>query len=180
MRLLAEAKRLELALALLRRRARIAIVHRETGLSRKRLRALYVELHGHVAPCGPLPALGGAKIANRALQIQAGLFASLYAHYLRRGATDGALAALIRAYDLYRVLAPAERPLDINDAWVIAGDLRIGTSRLCTCTRCTLQYLVASDSRVPPTCPFCACHARLARRLKRARRDSVPGARSRP
>jgi hypothetical protein len=171
MRLLAEAQRLELALALLRRRARIAIVHRETGLSRKRLRALYVELHGQTASCGPLPALGGAKIANRALQIQAGLFAGLYAHYLRRGGTDGALAALIGAYDLYRTLAPAERPLDINDAWVIAGDLRIGTSRLCTCTRCTLQYLVASDSRVPPTCPFCACHARLARRANR----TVPG-----
>jgi hypothetical protein len=167
MRLLAEAQRLELALALLRRRARIAIVHRETGLSRKRLRALYVELHGQTASCGPLPALGGAKIANRALQIQAGLFASLYAHYLRRGGADGALAILIRAYDLYRTLAPAERLLEINDAWVIAGDLRIGTARLCTCTRCTLQYLVASDSRVPPTCPFCACHARLARRASR-------------
>jgi hypothetical protein len=165
--LLAEAQRLELALALLRRRARISIVHRETGISRKRLRALYVELHGQMASCGPLPALGGAKIANRAVQIQAGLFASIYVRYVGRGRTGGGLAALISAYDLYRVLAPAERPLDINDAWVIAGDLRIGTSRLCTCVRCALHYLVASDSRVPPTCPFCVCHARLARRANR-------------
>jgi hypothetical protein len=80
--LLAEAKRLELALALLRRRARISIVYRELGISRKQLRALYVELHGQAAPCGPLPALGGAKIANRALQIQAGLFAGIDERYV--------------------------------------------------------------------------------------------------
>jgi hypothetical protein len=167
--LLAEARRLELALALLRRRARISIVHRETGLPRKRLRALYLELNGETPSCGPLPALGGARIANRALQIQAGLFAGIYARYVS-GETGGALAALISAYDLYRALAPPERPLDINDAWVIAGDLRIGTSRLCTCARCGLHYLVASDSRLRPTCPFCVCHGRLARRLKRATR----------
>jgi hypothetical protein len=97
--------------------------------------------------------------------------------------TGGALDALISAYDLYRALAPPERPLDINDAWVIARDLRIGTARLRTCARCALHYLVASDSRLPPTWPFCACHARFARRLKRAGhgrpsagRDTEPGA----
>jgi hypothetical protein len=149
--LLAEARRLELALALLRRRAQISIVHRETGLPC----ALYLELHGQIASCAPLPPLGGAKIANRTLQIQAGLFAGIYQHYVS-GRTCGSLDALISTYDLYRALAPPERPLDINDAWVIAGDLRIGTSRLCTCARCALHYLVASDSRLPPTCPFCA------------------------
>ena len=51
---------LNLAVELLRRKARISIVHRETGVSRPKLRILHRELHGEGASSGQMPAIGGS------------------------------------------------------------------------------------------------------------------------
>ena len=56
-----------------------------------------------------------------------------------------------------------EAPLDLNAAWVIARDLRVGTAELRTCNACAVRYLVASASRLAPTCPLCSLHARNGR-----------------
>ena len=59
MNLLDDFERLKLAVDLLRREARVSIVHHETGVSRPKLRHLYRELHGRGASCGQIPAIGG-------------------------------------------------------------------------------------------------------------------------
>ena len=129
MGVLDDLARIELAVELLRRQARVSIVHHETGVPRGKLRALYRELHGRGASCGQLPAIGGATIQTRAQQAHAGLFAALYGRYagpsLHR---QLAIRAVIAAYDLYRLMALPEALLDFNGAWVIARDLRVGTS----------------------------------------------------
>jgi hypothetical protein len=68
------------------------------------------------------------------------------------------------AHDLYRLLHMPEAQLDFNGAWVIARDLRVGTAELRSCRSCEVRYLVSSGSRLAPTCPFCALHARRAGR----------------
>jgi hypothetical protein len=158
---LGDLERMKLAVELLRRKARVSIVHHETGLSRAKLRVLHRELHGRSAPSGQIPMIGGATIQTRAQQVHAGLFAALYARYggpLTTRQLD--IRAVIAAHDLYLSMVPRERHVDFNTAWVIARDLRVGTSELRFCGACELRYLVCSASRLAPTCPFCVLHPR--------------------
>ena len=76
------------------------------------------------------------------------------------------IRAVVAAHDLYRLLNMPEAQLDFNGAWVIARDLRVGTAELRSCRRCEVRYLVSSGSRLAPTCPFCALHARRAGRAE--------------
>ena len=161
MSVLGDLERLELAVELLRRKARVSIVHHETGVSRAKLRVLHRELHGRSAPSGQIPMIGGATIQTRAQQVHAGLFAALYARYGGPSTTRQLdIRAVIAAHDLYRTMVPGEPTVDFNTAWVIARDLRVGTSELRTCSACEAPYLVASASRLAPTCPICVLHAR--------------------
>jgi hypothetical protein len=169
---LADLERLALAVALLRRRARVSIVHHETGVSRAKLRALFREIHGRGAPSGQIPMIGGATIQTRAQQVHAGLFAALYERYGGPATTRQLdIRAVIAAHDLYLSMVPREPHVDFNTAWVIARDLRVGTAELRTCSACAVRYLVASASRLAPTCPFCSLHARSARGLATGRRN---------
>ena len=110
-----EKTRLDLAIRLLRRRARISIAHQETGFSRNRLRALYRELHGRSAPSGQLPAIGCAAIQVRRQQVHASLFARLYerlggdAVYQRLD-----IQAVLAAQDLYCHLIDEAPEIDFN------------------------------------------------------------------
>jgi hypothetical protein len=158
---LGDLERLELAVSLLRRKARVSIVHHQTGVSRAKLRTLHREIHGRSAPSGQIAMLGGATIQTRAQQLHAGLFAALYARYGGPAMTHKLdIRALIAAYDLYLFLVPQEPQVDFNAAWVIARDLRVGTAELRACSACEVHYLVASASRLAPTCPLCTLHAR--------------------
>jgi len=158
---LSDLERLKLAVSLLRRKARVSIVHHETGVSRAKLRILHRELHGRSAPSGQIPMIGGATIQTRAQQVHAGLFAALYARYGGPSTTRQLdIRAVIAAHDLYLSMVPREPHVDFNTAWVIARDLRVGTSVLRVCGTCEAPYLVASASRLAPTCPLCVLHAR--------------------
>jgi len=158
---LGDLERLKLAVSLLRRKARVSIVHHETGVSRAKLRILHRELHGRSAPSGQIPMIGGATIQTRAQQVHAGLFAALYTRYGGPSTTRQLdIRAVIAAHDLYLSMVPRVPHVDFNTAWVIARDLRVGTSELRTCGACEAPYLVASASRLAPTCPLCVLHAR--------------------
>jgi hypothetical protein len=158
---LGDLERLKLAVSLLRRKARVSIVHHETGVSRAKLRTLHRELHGRSAPSGQIPMIGGATIQTRTQQVHAGLFSALYARYGGPSTTRQLdIRAVMAAHDLYRTMVPREPTVDFNTAWVIARDLRVGTSELRTCRACEAPYLFASASRLAPTCPFCVLHPR--------------------
>lgn len=158
---LADHERLALAIALLRRKARISIVHHETGVPREKLRRLHRDIHGRSPPSGQIPMIGGATIQTRAQQVHAGLFATLYVRYSELDTTRQIdLPAVIAAHDLYLSLVPQAPQLDFNAAWAVARDLRVGSAELHTCRACEVSYLVSSASRLAPTCPFCALYAR--------------------
>jgi hypothetical protein len=158
---LSDHERLALAIALLRRGARVSIVHHETGVPREKLRRLHREIHGRSAPSGQIPMVGGATIQTRAQQVYAGLFAALYVRYSELDTTRQIdIQAVIAAHDLYLSLVPQAPRLDVSAAWAIARDLRVGSAELRTCGVCEVRYLVSSASRLAPTCPFCALYAR--------------------
>lgn len=159
--LLQELQALLLARELIGRRARVSIVHRETGISRVRLRALYRAINGRSAPCGQLPAIGGATIQTRKAQLHASLFARIYERLGGAGVYQTLdVRSAMHAHDLYRLLVPeGTAEIDFTLAWVIARDLRVGASVLQRCERCELRYLVCENSRTPPSCPICALSA---------------------
>jgi hypothetical protein len=158
---LGDIAQLNLAVELLRRKARISIVYRETGVSRPKLRILHHDLHGEGGPPGQIPAIGGATIQTRLQQVHAGLFAAIYEHFAGPEMSRQVdIRAVIAAHDFYVSLARQEPQVDFNGAWVIARDLRVGMSELRSCSACELRYLVSSESRLAPNCPFCTLHAR--------------------
>jgi hypothetical protein len=163
--ILADIEQLELAVELLRRKARISIVHHQMGVSRSRLRALYREIHGRGAPSGQIQMIGGVAIQSRAQQIHAGFFAALYEHYAGPAMSRQLyIRAVIAAHDFYVSLVLHEPLVDFNGAWVIARDLRVGMSELRSCNVCEVRYLISSESRLAPTCPFCVLHSRRSGR----------------
>lgn len=165
MQLLGDIAQLNLAVELLRRKARVSIVHHETGVSHPKLRTLHRELHGRGTSSGQISAIGGATIQTRLQQVHAGLFAALYERYGGHEITRQLdIRAVIAAHDLYESLVPHAPQVNFNGAWVIARDLRVGMSELRSCGDCEVRYLVSSESRLAPTCPFCSLHARRSGR----------------
>lgn len=157
--------KMRLAIELIARRARISIVHQETGLSRPMLREVYREYHGVPAPSGQLPGLGGAMMGTRRQQLQASLFAVLY---LRCGGNQRihpfpalrtrSIYAAIEAHDQCQSLLGAGRSLDMTRCWVASCDLQVGAARLISCLRCEVPYLIADQLRFDDGCPICALY----------------------
>ena len=176
MTVLGDLERLKLAVELLRRKARVSIVHHETGVSRPKLRILHREIHGHGAPSGQIPMIGGATIQTRAQQVHAGLFAALYERYAGPAMSRQLdIRAVIAAHDLYESMVPQEPQLDFNAAWVIARDLRVGTSELRYCGACELRYLVCQRQPAGADLPF-LCAAPAPRWTRRAPPGAARGA----
>ncbi len=98
------------------------------------MRALYRELYGRSAPSGQLPAIGCATIQTRRQQVHASLLARL-CERLGGGAVHPRLdiQTLLAAQDLCCQLIAEAPEIDFNGAWVIARDLRVGTSALKFC-----------------------------------------------
>lgn len=157
--------RMRLAIELIARRARISIVHHETGLSRQTLREVYREYHGFSAPSGQLPALGGAMISTRRLQLQATLFAVAYqrcgGHRRIRnlpGRRTRSIYAAIEAHDQCQMLLGAGRSLDMTRCWVVSCDLQVEAARLISCLNCEVPFLIADQLRFDDGCPICALY----------------------
>ena len=155
--------RMQVALALIVRRARLSIVHWETRVARDALRALYREVHGEPAPSGQLPTAGGAAITTRHCQLCASVFALLYRHLQR--ASSGAdredrrlrsIEAMIHAHDLAQRLLGPKNSLEMTLCWMLARDLRVGSARLRSCAQCGIQYLITEQGRFDQGCPLCA------------------------
>ncbi|MFP4280072.1 MAG: FlhC family transcriptional regulator [Halochromatium sp.] len=155
--------RMQVALALIVRRARLSIVHWETRIARDALRALYREVHGEPAPSGQLPTAGGAAITTRHGQLCASVFVLFYQHLQRACSGAGGLdrrsrsiAAMIQAHDLAQLLLGPKNSLEMTLCWMLARDLRMGSARLRPCPQCQIRYLVTEQGRFDQGCPLCA------------------------
>jgi len=163
---LEQLQQMETATRLIRRGMRISIVSNATRINSKTLRILYHDIHGRGPAAGQMPSCCSI-LSTRAMQATASVFASLY---LSIGGFKIAnkinLSALISAYDLYlelcQELSPIRHdtlPINISQAWIIARDISINAAHIHSCRCCHIQYLVANDSRLAPSCPLCALKA---------------------
>ena len=160
---LAAIQRFDRAVELIVRGMRLSIVSQVTNIPLKPLRSLHREILGRAPTAGPLPST--CRIfATRSAQASASLLAALYRSAGDSGIYDRIdMTALLSAYDLYReLLAVAVSPassvkrLDINQAWIIARDIRTGAAYFQACRHCHIRFLSAADARSPPNCPICA------------------------
>ncbi|MGA7982477.1 MAG: FlhC family transcriptional regulator, partial [Chromatiaceae bacterium] len=82
--------------------------------------ALYRAINGRSAPCGQLPAIGGATIQTRKAQLHASLFARIYERLGGAGVYQTLdVRSAMHAHDLYRLLVPeGTAEIDFTLAWV--------------------------------------------------------------
>ena len=156
-----------LALAMLKHGARVGVVHWATGLKSTVLAGWYRQLHGRAPPRGPLPDSAGSMIRTRTEHAAASLFGVVYAEHRRDGAIGRMIdpQLLVRAYELYLALidGPHAGVLGINQAWIVARDLRAGLAAIAWCPSCEARYIAMRDA-ILIGCPLCALYARAGGR----------------
>lgn len=117
---------------------RTKIVHLETGVHPRALRRMYREHFGRTAPPGMLPEAERIT-SNRATTEEATLFLVIYQRLHPDAGKTLDLERLCNAFRFYMNLRPegCGKPLDVNEAWVLARDVRGGRLKLgaCACKR---------------------------------------------
>lgn len=142
-----------LVMELLKRHARISIVHRETGVSRQLLRKTYRELHG----CSPSP--GALKYSTQGLTRnlkhykEVTLFAVCFQTVDAQSQADD-IRKIIMAFDSYKQFCPAS-PLDFSAAWVIARDVKAMRIKVAKCPHCGAAVLLQAREAVSEHCGVC-------------------------
>jgi hypothetical protein len=139
--------------------ARVAYVTMATGLSKYQVRAWNRIVTGRKASQGPVPYHAASIIRTRIAQARASLLGALAVQAGAMQTREFDPALIIRAYERYLSLAPdPDRALSINDALVIARDLRNGSAVMEWCDHCQAHYLDMADSHLRD-CPICSLYA---------------------
>ena len=154
--------------------ARSAFVIAATGLSNEQVRHWHLRITGRKASQGPVPYHAASVIRTRVAQTHASLYAALESQAATGLERDIDPWRIIQAFQRYQALVPeAQLPLalTLNDAWVIARDLRGGAATLAWCALCQANYLDMQGSALCG-CPVCALYAASAGgpRRRRSRR----------
>lgn len=146
------------AMSLLQLGTRGSIVMALTGLSRHVARALARSLCGRGGTPGPLPQGAASFLRPPLHHRQATLWASLLLLQTGTRSSEHILQPdhFLKAYKWYLRLNDSARCLNINQAWVVARDLRSGAMALAGCHRCqTVRLTPTKPPGGPAPCPFC-------------------------
>ena len=142
-----------LALELLRRHARISIVHRETGMPKPLLRKTYRDLHGHSSPPGALKYSTQGLTRTIKKYKEAILFGACY-EIVESKSQDNAIQKIISAFDVYKKSCPSSQ-LDFSAAWVIARDLKTKQIEVAKCVHCRSPVLLNARDELIERCAVC-------------------------
>jgi hypothetical protein len=142
-----------LALELLKRHARISIVHRETGIPKQVLREAYRELHGRSPSPGALKYSTQGLARNLRKRKAVTLFAVCFqtVEYQSRA---GHIQKVIIAFDIYKMFCP-DSPLDFSEAWVVARDLMAKQIEVVRCPYCGSAVLINGRDGSRERCAVC-------------------------
>lgn len=153
-------QRQTLALELLKRKARITIVHGVTGISRRILSNTYHQLHGRTASGGAMKKSTVAITRNVTAFKEAILFSVCY-QTAESQTNEDEVQKVIIAFDAFKALAPNSR-LDFSCAWVIAEDFRHKKIALIRCIKC--QAAVLLNARLDPVhrCMYCKTKLKIS------------------
>jgi len=143
-----------LALELLKRHARISIVHRETGVPKPLLRKTYRELHGRSPRPGALKYSTQGLTRNIKKYKEVTLFAACFLTVHSRNPEFQNVSNVILTFDMYKKLLPSSN-LDFSAAWVIARDLNTGRIEVVNCANCGAPVLINIREDGKERCAVC-------------------------
>ena len=152
-RMLKTFKQQSLALELLKRHARISIVHKETGIPKPLLRNTYRDLHGRSSRPGALKysTQGLTRTIKKYKEVT--LFAVCFEKVVCKS-RESDIRKAISAFDIYKKSYPASQ-LDFSAAWVIARDLLQGITQIIKCHHCGAAVLLNAREDASERCGVC-------------------------
>ena len=146
-------KQQSLALELLKRHARISIVHKETGIPKALLRNTYRDLHGRSSRPGALKysTQGLTRTIKKYKEVT--LFAVCFKKVASKS-QEKDIQKIISAFDIYKKSYPASQ-LDFSAAWVIARDLLQAITKIIKCHHCGAAILTNARENMIERCEVC-------------------------
>lgn len=147
-------KQQSLALELLKRHARISIVHKETGIPKALLRNTYRDLHGRSSRPGALKysTQGLTRTIKKYKEVT--LFAVCFLAVHSRNREFQNVSNVILAFDIYKKLLPSSN-LDFSAVWVIPRDLNTGRIEVVRCANCGASVLINLREDGTERCVVC-------------------------
>lgn len=142
-----------LAIELLKRHARVKIVHQVTGIPIKPLRQTYRQLHGRSPSPGSIKFSTRGLTGSRRKYKDVTLFAVCYRVAASKSADDQ-IQAVITAFDAYKHSYPFGN-LDFSAAWVISEDLKDKKVQVSTCPHCCAWVLLNAREDQVERCGVC-------------------------
>ena len=140
---ISEARQIDLAVALIRLGARLAVLEAETSLSRERLLKLYKEVAGKSPSKGVLPFSTDWFVTWRP-NLHSSIFIDIH-RFLTRHASVGGIEAIIKAYQLYLEhiqVHGLERVLSLTRAWSLVRFFDAKMLTTIPCTQCQGHFIV--------------------------------------
>jgi flagellar transcriptional activator FlhC len=146
-------KQQSLALELLKRHARISIVHKETGIPKALLRNTYRDLHGRSSRPGALKysTQGLTRTIKKYKEVT--LFAVCFKKVVCKS-RDSDIRKAISAFDIYKKSYPSSQ-IDFSAAWVIARALLQGITQIIKCNHCGAAVLLNAREDASERCSVC-------------------------
>jgi flagellar transcriptional activator FlhC len=146
-------KRQTLALELIKRKARVAMIHEETNISIKWLRKAYRQYHGVSARSGDSKQSIHALTRTNKQYKEATAFAVCYRHAELILEQDGIHIA-INAFDVFKTMCPTSQ-LDFSDAYLIAKNLQDRKIEVNKCQNCGSAVLIKARINFIEACVIC-------------------------
>jgi flagellar transcriptional activator FlhC len=150
-----------LAIELIKRKARIAMIQKTTGLSIKWLRKAFHEYHGFSARAGNEKQSTLALTRTIRHYKEATIFAVCYRNaetLMRRKDVE----IMIDAFDAFKKIHP-NAYLDFSEACVIINDLRNNVIELVKCSHCGCWNLVNARLCIKERCGICKTQIKVVR-----------------
>ncbi|MFM8341995.1 MAG: FlhC family transcriptional regulator [Methylomonas sp.] len=145
-----------LAIELLKRHAKIKIVHHVTGIPIKSLRSTYRQLHGRSPSRGSIKFSTCGLTRSKRKYKDVTLFAVCYRAASSKPANTP-IQTLITAFDAYKHSYPLGN-LDFSAAWVISHDINDKKVQISTCPYCRAWVLLNAREDYQERCVVCKSH----------------------
>ena len=142
-----------LAIELLKRHAKVKIVHQATDMPIRLLRQIYRQLHGRSPSRGSIKFSTRGLTGSRRKYKDVTLFAVCYQAAANKPA-DNEIHTLITAFDAYKYSYPIGN-LDFSAAWVISQDLITKKIELTNCPNCKVLNLLNARENSSEDCCVC-------------------------
>lgn len=170
---------LSIAHALAERGARTSVIEVLAGITQGQARAVIREVTGRDPRSGLLPVCSATLISSRRRHAEASIGAVVLDIFGAHNKHCISAEGIITAYDTYMMMNNdvhvAPKPLSITEMFILARDLRIGSTEIRKCQVCWSKWLYCSDATLYCECPHCVlltdatcpqCHAPKSTRAR--------------